>query len=62
VLVAVAEAVPFRRSPRADRARTQALVDRLRQGGATELCASTMREWVVFRAGSGALVQILWAQ
>ena len=62
VAKAVGEAVPFDRSPQADAARTQALVERLRAGGAHDVHRSTRREWVVFRAPSGRLVQLYWWQ
>jgi CheY-like chemotaxis protein len=61
VAQAVGKAVPFDQSAQADQARTQALVDGLRHGGATELRAGTVREWVIFRAVSGHLVQVFWA-
>src|SRR3712207_7591274 len=41
----------------ADAARTQALVERLRTGGAADIRRSTRREWVTFRAPSGRFVQ-----
>jgi hypothetical protein len=59
---AVGAGVPFDRSPLADAARTQALVERLRAAGATEVRGSHVREWVVFRTPHGSLVQVYWSQ
>ena len=54
--------VPFDESPRAEAARTAALVERLEAGGAREIHASTRREWATFRTPDGALVQLYWWQ
>ena len=62
VAAAVATSVPFNHSPVADAARTAALVERLRAGGARDISAGTRREWVTFRAPSGRLVQLYWWQ
>jgi CheY-like chemotaxis protein len=66
VLAVVAHATgtssPFDLSMQADAVRTQALVERLQTGGATDLRRSTRREWITFRAPSGRLVQLYWWQ
>jgi CheY-like chemotaxis protein len=62
VAQAVSESCPFDRSPQADAVRTQALVARLRQGGAIAIRRSTRREWVTFRTPRGSLVQLYWWQ
>ena len=62
VAKAVGESIPFDRSPQADAARTQALVERLREGGATDIRRSTLREWVTFRTPGDHLVQLYWWQ
>ena len=62
VAKAVGESIPFDRSPQADATRTQALVERLREGGATDIRRSTLREWVTFRTPADHLVQLYWWQ
>ena len=62
VAIAVGQSAPFDWSPQADAARTQALVERLRAGGARDIHRSTRREWVTFRAPSGSTVQVYWWQ
>ena len=59
---AVGFAEPFDRSPLADAARTQRLVEQLAAGGARDIRRSTRREWVTCRAPSGRLVQLYWWQ
>ena len=54
--------VPFDRSPAADAARTQALVERLRTGGARDIRNSARREWVTFRSPASRFVQLYWWQ
>jgi hypothetical protein len=44
------------------RQRTQWLVQTLRAGGATDVRASDDPEWVVCRARSGCMVQVLWLE
>jgi len=61
VAKAVGESVPFEHTWRADAARTQALVERLRALGAHDVRRSSLREWVTFRNGSG-LIQLYWWQ
>ncbi len=62
VAQAVSESIPFDRSPQADAVRTQVLVERLRQGGATAIRRSTRREWVTFRTPRDSLTQLYWWQ
>lgn len=66
LLEAVSEAVgaaePFDDSEGADHERTATLVRRLEEAGATEIHASTRREWASFTTPNGALVQVYWWQ
>ena len=59
---AVGRSVPFDESAEAERARTAALVERLRSAGAREIHASTRREWANFRNPHGAFIQLYWWQ
>jgi len=62
VALAVGLAVPFDRSPSGEERRTTALVERLESVGATDIHASTMREWVSFLTPGGVFVQLYWWQ
>jgi hypothetical protein len=62
VAAAVGAAASFNHSPAADAARTQALVERLHQGGARDIVASPAREWATFRGPSGHIIQLYWWQ
>ncbi len=62
VAAASGASAPFNHSPAADATRTQALVERLQQGGATDIAASPAREWVTFRGPSGHVLQLYWWQ
>ena len=59
---AVAEAVPFDRSPAAEAARTAALVAKLEAAGARDVRPSARREWASFATPEGACVQLYWGQ
>ena len=59
---AVGEAEPFDGSEGADRERTATLVRRLEEAGATEIHASTRREWASFTTPNGAFLQLYWWQ
>jgi hypothetical protein len=54
--------VPFDPSAAAEPARTAALVSRLHAAGATDIHASTRREWANFSTVDGAVVQLYWWQ
>ena len=62
VAKAVGESTSFDLSPRAEAARTRALVEHLEEGGATDIRPSTLREWVTFRTPAGNLVKLYWWQ
>ena len=59
---AAGQATPFDESADGERARTAALVERLRAAGARDIHASTRREWANFRNGGGAFLQLYWWQ
>ena len=59
---AVAEAVPFNHSERAEHARTEELVARLTAAGARDVRPSTRREWANFRNSAGDEMQLYWWQ
>lgn len=64
LLAAVAKATsrsdPFDRTAAGEAKRTQALVDALKQHGATDVQPSRLREWSTFRDKRGRLCQIYW--
>lgn len=59
---AVAQAVPFNRSERAEHARTEELVDLLITAGARDVRPSARREWANFRNGADDEMQLYWSQ
>jgi CheY-like chemotaxis protein len=59
---AVGAAEPFDGSEDGDHERTAALVRHLEEAGATDIHASTRREWASFTTTSGAFLQIYWWQ
>jgi DNA-binding response OmpR family regulator len=62
VAAAAGRSVAFNRGRAAEAARTKALVEALRARGASDVRASEMREWALFRDQSEALVQLYWWQ
>ena len=58
----VGQGVPFDASAEAEAARTAALVEQLRAAGASEIHASTRRQWANFRNPRGAFIQLYWWQ
>lgn len=62
VATAVGRSIPFDRSRPAETARTRALVRALEDRGATDVRASQMREWAIFRDQKDGLVQLYWWQ
>ena len=62
VAKATGQSTSFDRSPAAEAERTRALVEALRQRGATEIEPSRLREWALFRDTAGALCQVYWWQ
>lgn len=63
VATACGRSEPFNQSAEGDRERTMALVDRLRQEGATDIRTSDRREWATFRPNDGdAICQLYWWQ
>lgn len=59
---AVAEAVPFNHSERAEHARTEELVAELTAAGARDVRPSARREWANFRNAVGDEMQLYWWQ
>jgi DNA-binding NtrC family response regulator len=59
---AVAVAVPFNHSERAEHARTKELVARLTAAGANDVRPSARREWANFRNAAGDEMQLYWWQ
>jgi DNA-binding NtrC family response regulator len=59
---AVAEAVPFNQSERAEHGRTEELVARLTAAGARDVRPSARREWANFRNSAGDEMQLYWWQ
>lgn len=59
---AVAGAVPFNRSERAEHARTEELVELLTVAGARDVRPSARREWANFRNAAGDEMQLYWWQ
>ena len=59
---AVAEAVPFNHSERAEHARTEELVAQLTAAGARDVRPSARREWANFRNAAGDEMQLYWWQ
>jgi CheY-like chemotaxis protein len=59
---AVAVAVPFNHSERAEHARTEELVARLTAAGASDVRPSARREWANFRNAAGDEMQLYWWQ
>jgi CheY-like chemotaxis protein len=59
---AVGKARPFDGSEDGDHERTTILVRRLEEAGATEIHASTRREWASFTTSNGAFLQLYWWQ
>jgi DNA-binding response OmpR family regulator len=59
---AVGSARPFDGTEVGDHERTATLVRRLEQAGATEIHASTRREWASFTTPTGAFLQVYWWQ
>jgi CheY-like chemotaxis protein len=59
---AVAKAVPFNHSERAEHARTEDLVARLTAAGARDVRPSARREWANFRNAAGEEMQLYWWQ
>jgi len=59
---AVAAAVPFNRSERAEQSRTEELVARLTAAGARDVRPSARREWANFRNAAGDEMQLYWWQ
>jgi DNA-binding NtrC family response regulator len=59
---AVAKAVPFNHSERAEHARTEELVARLTAAGARDVRPSARREWANFRNAAGDEIQLYWWQ
>lgn len=62
VATAVGRSEPFLHTAEAEKARTQELVEALERAGATDIEASSRREWVTFRDQTGALLQLYWWQ
>ena len=62
VAAAAGTSVVFDRSREAETARTDALVAAVEARGATDVRASSLREWVMFRDPQGRLVQLYWWQ
>ena len=62
VATAAGTSVPFDRSAAGEADRTRALVAALKQGGATDIDPSKMREWALFRDRNGRLTQLYWWQ
>jgi CheY-like chemotaxis protein len=62
VAVAVGASAPFDDSPKAESARTAALVAQLRTAGARDVRPSNRREWATFRTADGSLAQLYWWQ
>lgn len=59
---AVAEAVPFNHSERAEQGRTKELVARLTAAGARDVRPSATREWANFCNAAGDEMQLYWWQ
>lgn len=59
---AVAQAVPFNHSERAEHARTKDLVTQLTAAGALDVRPSASREWANFRNAAGDEMQLYWWQ
>lgn len=63
VAAAAGRAAHFERSDAADRSRTQALVDALREAGATDIRTSERREWATFVSpNDDRIYQLYWWQ
>lgn len=57
---ATGQSAPFDRSSQGENRRTQELVKALETSGANEVRPSKLREWALFRDGSGDLCQVYW--